>query len=116
VQVSPPSLGSFGEDEVSVAVAVYEVVVEPSSDPGVHVTVAVSIPAVAWTPVGAPGVPVTETLFDLAEAVPVPLALMAATVKVYAVAPVRPVSVSVVAVLLNVWAGWAVVPMKGVTT
>ena len=76
---------------------------------------AVWFPAVATTLVGAAGVPVTETLFDLAEAVPVPLALMAATVKVYALPPVSPVSVSVVAVLLNVCVGWAVVPMNGVT-
>ena len=95
---------------------VYEVVVEPALAPGVHVTVAVWFAAVATTPVGAPGVPVTETLFDLAEAVPVPLALMADAVKVYVFPPVKPVRVSVVAVLLNVWAGWAVVPMKGVTT
>ena len=55
------------------------------------------------------------TAVDLAEAVPVPLALMAATVKVYAVSGVSPVSVSVVAVLLNVCGVWAVVPMNGVT-
>ena len=70
----------------------------------------------ATTPVGAPGTPVVVTLFDLAEAVPVPLALMAATVKVYAEPPVSPVTVSVVAVLLNVCGVWAVVPMNGVTT
>ncbi len=34
----------------------------------------------------------------------------------YAEPPVRPVTVSVVDVLLNVWVGWAVDPMNGVTT
>ena len=64
------------------AVTVYEVVVEPSSKPGVHVTVAVWIPAVATTPVGASGTVEGVTLFDGAEAAPVPSALVPVTVKV----------------------------------
>ena len=62
------------------------------------------------------GDPVTTTLADFAEAVPAPLALIACTAKVYVEPAVRPVTVSVVAVLLNVWAVCAVVPMYGVTT
>ena len=82
VQVSPPSVGSLGDADVSVALTVYELVGEPLLTPSTQVTIADWFPPVATTPVGAAGTPVVVTLFDLAEAVPVPLALMAATVKV----------------------------------
>ena len=56
------------------------------------------------------------TAVDFAEGGPVPAALMAATVKVYAVPGVRPVTVWDSAVLEKVCGGWATVPMYGVTT
>jgi hypothetical protein len=50
----------------------------------------------AVTPVGGPGTPAIVTLFDGTEAGPVPLAFVAVTVKVYAEAPVRPLTVQLV--------------------
>ena len=63
---------------------------------GVNVTDALETPAVAVPIVGAPGAvgaAVGVALFDAAEAAPVPMALVAVTVKVYAVPLVRPVTV-----------------------
>ena len=63
---------------------------------GVKATEAVELPAVAAPMVGAPGTvaPVVGvTLFEAAEAAPVPIALIATTVNVYAVPLVRPVTV-----------------------
>ena len=57
----------------------------------VKVTVACALPAVAVPMVGAPGTPAGVTLFEAAEAGPVPIALVAVTVKVYAVPLVSPV-------------------------
>jgi hypothetical protein len=48
----------------------------------VKATVAFALPAVAVPIVGAPGTPAGVTLFDAAEAAPVPIALGAVTVKV----------------------------------
>ena len=74
-------------------VTVYPVMAEPPSLAGaVKFTVAVVLPAVAVPIVGAPGGPVGVTLLDAAEAGPVPMPLVAVTVKVYAVALVRPVT------------------------
>ncbi len=57
----------------------------PLSAGAMNVTVACAVPAVALTPVGAPGTVVGVTAFDAADAGPVPMALVAVTVKVYAV-------------------------------
>jgi len=55
--------------------------------------VACAFPAVAVPIAGAPGVVEGVTLLEAAEAVPVPRALVAFTVKVYAVPFVSPVTV-----------------------
>ena len=67
----------------------------PLSAGAVQVTVASSWPALALTAVGAPGAvgAVGVTGSDAAESGPVPIALIAATVKVYAVPAVSPVIV-----------------------
>ena len=70
---------------------------EPLAEGAVQETVAVAFPAVADTPVGMPGEPFGITELDAAEATLVPLALVAVTVKVYAVPLVRPVTVQEVA-------------------
>ncbi len=57
----------------------------PLSAGAVNVTVACAVPAVALTPVGAPGTVIGVTAFDGDDAGPVPIALVAVTVKVYAV-------------------------------
>ena len=81
--------------------------------------VADALPAVAVTPVGRAGAvgAVGVTAFDAAEAGPVPTALVAVTVKVYAVPLVSPVTVVVVAggLPVTVVGVCAVVPMNGVT-
>ena len=53
-------------------------------------TAALAAPAVALTIVGAPGVAIGVTDPDAVDAEPVPAALVAVTVKVYAVPLVRP--------------------------
>ena len=55
--------------------------------------------------VGAPGTVTGVTELDSDDWALVPMALMAATLKVYAVPLVSPVTVSVVAAELKVWAG-----------
>jgi hypothetical protein len=65
----------------------------------VKLTVAWALPATAVTPVGAPGTVAGVTLFDAADEGPVPIALVAFTVNVYAVPLVRPVIICVVAVV-----------------
>jgi hypothetical protein len=67
----------------------------------VQVTVACALPAVAVTPVGAPGTVMGVTEFDVAEAGPVPTALVAVAVNVYAVPLVSPVTVVVVVLPLT---------------
>ena len=62
-------------------------------------TEACALPGIAVTPVGAPGTVTGITGLDGAEAGPVPTALVAVTVKVYAVPLVKPVITCVVAVL-----------------
>ena len=57
------------------------------------VIVACPFPAVAVAPVGAPGVVAGVTELLTTEAVLVPMALVAVTVKVYAVPFVRPVTI-----------------------
>jgi hypothetical protein len=71
VQVWPRSL-----------VTVYPVMGEPSSDGAVQETAAEALPAVADTPVGASGTAIGVTLFEAADAAPVPSPLAAVTVKV----------------------------------
>jgi hypothetical protein len=78
-------------------VAVYEVIVEPPYDTGaVNAIGAEALPKVATMVVGASGTVgplVGVTLFDTALEAPVPAALVAVTVKVYAVPLVNPETV-----------------------
>jgi hypothetical protein len=70
------------------------VIAEPPVAGALNVTVACALPAVAVTPVGAPGAVTGAsgvTLFEGADAGPVPTAFVAVTVKVYAVPLVNPV-------------------------
>ena len=78
----------------------------------VQLTVADAFPAVAVTPVGAPGRPFGVTAFEGDESEPVPLALVAETLKVYAVPLVRLLTTVDVAggVPVTVTGLWAVVP------
>src|SRR5689334_2187465 len=69
----------------------------------------------ALTPEGVPGTPMRITADGL-DFDPVPRELVAATLKVYCLALVSPVTVCVVAVELNVWTVCGCVPMYGVTT
>src|SRR6266567_1439843 len=68
----------------------------------VQLTVAWALPAVAVTAVGAPGVVMGMTAAEAAEVTPVPSALVAMTVNVYAVPLVNPVTVAVAAAGLPV--------------
>lgn len=64
-------------------VTVYEAIALPPAFVGaVQLTVACALPAVALTPVGAPGVAEGVTALEGADAGPVPIALVAVTVKV----------------------------------
>jgi hypothetical protein len=75
-------------------VTVYEVIALPPFEAGgVKLTVACALPAVAVPIVGAPGTVAGVTLLDAADAGPVPIALVAVTVKVYVVPFVKPVTV-----------------------
>ena len=56
----------------------------------VKLTVALAFPAVAVPMAGAPGTVAGVTLLEAAEAVPVPMLLVAVTVKVYGVPLVSP--------------------------
>lgn len=69
----------------------------PLLDGAVHDTLAWPSPAVPVTAVGAPGTVAGVTADDADDAVPVPAALVAVTVNVYAVPFVKPVTVAVVA-------------------
>ena len=64
----------------------------------VQLTLAVPLPAVAVTPVGAPGAvgAAGVTALDALDAGPVPIKLVAVTVKVYVVPLVRLVTVALV--------------------
>ncbi len=75
------------------AVTVYEVIAEPLADAPLKVTTAFDEPATAETVVGAVGTPAGVTAADALEALPVPAAFVAVTVKVYAVPLARPVTV-----------------------
>jgi hypothetical protein len=100
-------------------VTVYDVIGRPPLGGAAQVTVAEPSPAVAVTPVGAPGTvgPVGVTEFEGSEGAPVPTALVAVTVNVYAVPFVRPVTVVLVAGgdPVTVFGVCAVDPMYGVT-
>ena len=74
-------------------VAVYDVIGEPFGEGGVKAIPACVLPAAAKAIVGAPGTPAGVTLFDGADAGPAPTALVAETVKVYAVPLARPPTV-----------------------
>jgi len=76
-------------------VTVYLVIVEPPLSVGaVHDTTAWRSPAVALTAVGAPGTVIGVTGSEAVEVTESPAALVAVTVKVYAVPFVRPVTVT----------------------
>jgi hypothetical protein len=64
----------------------------PFAAGAVNVTAAWAFPAVAVPIVGVPGTPAGVTLFDGADAGPVPAEFVAVTVKVYAVPLVSPVT------------------------
>ena len=85
------------------AVTVYPVIGEPPLLTGaVHDTWAWPLPAVAVTPVGAPGiVELGVTAVLGADALEVPVALVAVTVNVYAVPLVRPDTVELTPVVLR---------------
>jgi hypothetical protein len=75
-------------------VAVYEMIAAPPLlAGGVKLTVACALPAVAVPMVGAPGTVAGVTLFEAADAGPVPTELVAVTVNVYAVPLARPATV-----------------------
>jgi len=61
---------------------------------GVKLTTACALPAIADTAVGAPGTVAGVTEFEGDDAGPVPIALVAVTVKVYGVSFVSPVTVT----------------------
>ena len=92
-------MGEFAPDAVmppGFEVTVNDVIVEPLEAGLAKLTVALASPAVALTAVGDPGTVAGAdgtTMLEAAEAGPVPKALVAVTVKVYAVAFVRPVTV-----------------------
>ena len=76
--------------QAGLGMTVYDVGAVPPTG-AVHDTIAWVLPAVALTPVGAPGGPaVGVTELDAPDGLPVPTALVAFTVKVYAVPLVRP--------------------------
>jgi hypothetical protein len=106
--------------EPTYGVTVYPVIALPPVLPGaVQLTSAWLVAALAVTPVGAPGglACTGVTLLDCADAGPVPTALVALTVNVYAVPFVSPVTVALVAGgdPVTVVGVWAVEPMYGVT-
>jgi hypothetical protein len=69
------------------------VIADPPLDAGaVKVTEACPLPPVAVPTVGVPGTVAGVTEFDAADAVPVPTALVAVTLKLYAVPLVNPVT------------------------
>jgi hypothetical protein len=75
-------------------VAVYAVIAAPPSLAGAeNAMLACAAPAVAVPMVGAPGTVAGVTLFDAADAGPVPTPLVAVTVNVYAVPLARPATV-----------------------
>jgi hypothetical protein len=76
----------------------------PLFDGAVNVTEACAFPAVAVPIVGAPGTVTVAgvTLFEAADAAPVPTELVAVTINVYAVPLVRPLTVIGLAVAVPV--------------
>jgi hypothetical protein len=95
---------------------VYLVITLPPLAGAVQESATVVLPDIACTPVGAPGGAAGVTELEVAEA-PVPIALIAATRKVYATPLVRPVMTVLVAGGLPVTdrTGCAVEPTYGVT-
>ena len=84
VETMPPG------DEVAVKLVIG---LPPLLAGGVNGTEALELLGTAVPIVGAPGAPAGVTLFEAAEAAPVPIAFIATTVNVYAVPLVRPVTV-----------------------
>jgi hypothetical protein len=82
----------------------------------IHVTVAELLPRTAVTDVGAPGNVAGITDVDETESAPVPTAFTAATLNVYDVPFVRPVTSCDTAVPINTTDVCAVLPTYGVTT
>jgi hypothetical protein len=71
------------ESPPGLEVTVYEIIGFPPSEAGgMKLTVAWAFPAIAVTPVGAPGTPTGVTLLEGLEAGPLPIELVALTVKV----------------------------------
>jgi hypothetical protein len=121
--VSPPTVALVGttvlptgavtvaEPPAGVEVTVYEVMALPPLDAGaLHETEACALPAVAVTALGAPGAVagvVGVTLFDGADAGPLPTALTATTVNVYGTPLFKPLTVALV--------GTTVLPAGAVT-
>jgi hypothetical protein len=98
------------------AVTRYPVTALPPFDDGaVHDNATCVSPAVPDTAVGATGTAAGVTAAEAADCGPVPKALIAATVKVYAVPFVNPVTVKLVPVDPVSTGAWAVPPMYGVT-
>jgi hypothetical protein len=113
VVVSSPWAGVVRSE----AVTVYPVMADPPSVTGaIQVTIAWWLPAVAEGLVGEPGRVAGVTAGEGADGGPSPIALVADTVKVYAVPLIRPVSVCTVPGAVKATVGWAVPPMIGVTT
>ena len=84
-------------------IAVYDVIVAPPLDEGaLHATRAEAFRERADAAIGAPGTVRGTTAADGLEAGPVPTPLVAVTAKMYAVPFVRPVTVQVVPVVVQV--------------
>ena len=79
-------------------------------------TLAVAFPPTVANEVGAPGTVAGVTDADAPDSPLLPTALVACTVKVYAVPLVSPVTTSAVATELKVTGVWATPAMEGVTT
>ena len=90
-------------------------IAEPLVAGATHDTDADAFPADAVGGAGATGVPTITAPLAVPWA-PVPFAFFAATLNVYVVPLVRPVTTWVMAVELNVVDGCAIAPMNGVTT
>ena len=94
-----PVTAKLADGAAGVTITVYAVIALPPLLAGtVQLTAADPTPAVATTPVGASGTVIGVTAADAWDAGPVPAAFTAATVNVYEVPFVRPVTVALVAV------------------
>ncbi len=101
VAVSLNVIGDCGTPSMT-GVTSYPVIGEPPLNPAVHETVASLTPAVASPIVGASGTAIGVTELEIVDIGPVPTAFFAATLNRYVVPLVKPVTICVVAVELNV--------------